>query len=96
MTFHSNPDLLSSFLSDAAHVPGGYAAGVAFPRSVADVAAVVREAGQVLPIGAQSSLTGGATPRGDVVLSTRALAAIDILTAGPPGEGLVLPTGSHL
>ena len=38
----------------------------------------------MLPIGAQSSLTGGATPRGDVVVSTRALARID-----RPSSGLV-------
>jgi D-lactate dehydrogenase (cytochrome) len=75
----SNPDLLSSFLSDAAHVPGGHAAGVAFPRDAAEVAAVVTHATQILPVGAQSSLTGGATPRGDVILSTRALTAIDIV-----------------
>ncbi len=31
----------------------------------------------MLPVGAQSSLTGGATPRGDLVLSTRALATIE-------------------
>src|SRR5207247_455225 len=40
-------------------------------------AALVAEAARVLPIGAQSSLTGGATPRGDVVISTRALSRID-------------------
>ena len=68
-----DPAIVSSFLSDAAHVPGGFAAGVAFPRSEAEVAALVREAERVLPIGAQSSLTGGATPRGELVLSTRAL-----------------------
>ena len=49
---------------------------MAFPRSEAEVAALVREAERVLPIGAQSSLTGGATPRGELVLSTRALSAI--------------------
>jgi D-lactate dehydrogenase (cytochrome) len=38
----------------------------------------------VLPVGAQSSLTGGATPRGDIVLSTRALATI-----GTPANGRV-------
>ena len=38
----------------------------------------------MLPIGAQSSLTGGATPRGDVVISTRALARID-----RPADGVV-------
>jgi D-lactate dehydrogenase (cytochrome) len=80
MTVHSNPDLLSSFLSDAAHVPGGYAAGVAFPRNVAEVVSVVQDAAHVLPVGAQSSLTGGATPRGDVVLSTRALTNVEVLS----------------
>lgn len=71
-----DPAIVSSFLSDAAHVPGGFAAGVATPRSEAEVAALVAGADSVLPVGAQSSLTGGATPRGEVVLSTRALTAI--------------------
>jgi D-lactate dehydrogenase (cytochrome) len=71
-----DPSIVSSFLSDAAHVPGGFAAGVAFPRNEADVAALVVNAERVLPVGAQSSLTGGATPRGELVLSTRALSSI--------------------
>jgi len=29
------PEIVASFLSDAAHVPGGYASGVAFPRDEA-------------------------------------------------------------
>ena len=57
-------------------MPGGFAAGAAFPRSAAEVAALVASAPRVLPIGAQSSLTGGATPRGELVLGTRALTAI--------------------
>src|SRR5688572_7237877 len=76
--------IVSSFLSDAAHVPGGFAAGVAFPRSEAEVAALVTPATSVLPVGAQSSLTGGATPRGEVVLSTRALS-----TLGQPSNGCI-------
>ena len=71
-----DPAVLASFLSDAAHVPGGFASGVATPRDEAEVAALVASADCVLPIGAQSSLTGGATPRGEVVLSTRALTSI--------------------
>jgi D-lactate dehydrogenase (cytochrome) len=67
---------VASFLSDAAHVPGGFAAGVAFPKNAVEVAALVAPARQVLPVGAQSSLTGGATPRGDVVVSTRSLNTI--------------------
>ena len=39
----------------------------------------MRSARRVLPIGAQSSLTGGATPRGDLVISTRALTDISLL-----------------
>jgi len=65
--------VLASFLDDAAHVPGGFASGVAFPRTTDETAALVRRARHVLPAGAQSSLTGGATPRGDLVLSTRAM-----------------------
>ena len=112
MTIHSHPDLLSSFLSDAAHVPGGHATGVAFPRDLGEVVAVVKSAAHVLPVGAQSSLTGGATPRGDVVLSTRALTAVDVRPdlrvragAGVPlaelqrvlaAKGLYLSAGPHV
>ncbi|HKC57225.1 MAG TPA: FAD-binding oxidoreductase [Vicinamibacterales bacterium] len=71
-----DPDVVRSFLSDAAHVPGGSAEGVVFPATVDEVAAVVASASRVLPVGAQSSLTGGATPRGDLVLSTRRLSHI--------------------
>jgi D-lactate dehydrogenase (cytochrome) len=82
---------VESFLSDAAHVPGGFAAGVAFPRSEAEVAALVRKADRVLPVGAQSSLTGGATPRGELVVSTRALSSIGAL-----GDTVVVGAGVPL
>lgn len=77
--FSDDGAIVSAFLSDAAHVPGGFASGVAFPRTEDEVAAVVSKAHAVLPVGAQSSLTGGATPRGDLVLSTRALTEITFL-----------------
>jgi len=63
-------DDCSSFLEDAAHFPGGHAAGIVFPRTTGEVVDAVRAAATVLPIGAQSSLTGGATPMGEVILST--------------------------
>ena len=69
-------DLIAAVLEDAAHYPGGAAAGVAVPRSEADVAAVLRSSRSVLPIGAQSSLTGGATPHGDVVIRTDRLTCV--------------------
>ena len=74
-----DPDVIGAFLEDAAHVPGGHASGVAFPRNEAEVAALVRDATSLLPVGAQSSLTGGASPRGEVVLSTRALTGIQMV-----------------
>jgi D-lactate dehydrogenase (cytochrome) len=67
---------------DAAQTPRGHTPVVAFPASEAEVALVLREAPFVLPVGAQSSLTGGATPFGEWVLS---LARMDRLG---PVEGL--------
>lgn len=64
-----DPDIVASFLEDAAHFPGGHADGVATPTNEAEVAHLVRAAMRVLPIGAQSSLTGGATPMGELVIS---------------------------
>ncbi len=65
--------MLASFAEDAAHFPGGHAAGVAAITSEADAAALLVASDRVLPIGAQSSLTGGATPMGEVLLSTAGL-----------------------
>ena len=45
-----DPDLLQSFLSDAAHVPGGVAAGVVFPADENEVAAVIAESARVLRV----------------------------------------------
>ncbi len=83
--------VVSSFLSDAAHVPGGFAAGVTFPRDEAEVASLVVVATRVLAVGAQSSLTGGATPRGDVVVSTRALSTLHEPSGGYVRVGAGVP-----
>ena len=72
----TDPDLVEKFLHDAAHYPGGHAAGVVRPRSASEVAGFLSGLApgtRVLTAGAQSSLTGGATPLGDVVLSTERL-----------------------
>ena len=44
-----------------------------------------------LPIGAQSSLTGGATPRGELIVSTRGLAGITLLAGGTVRVGAGVP-----
>src|SRR5262245_21835978 len=72
-----DPDLMAPFLEDAAHFPGGHAYGVVVAASEADVAAALRSTGSILPIGAQSSLTGGATPMGETVLTTSRLNRIE-------------------
>ena len=59
-----------AFLEDAAHYPGGPAAGVVYPKTVSDIADALTSATSVLPIGAQSSLTGGATPMGELLIAT--------------------------
>jgi D-lactate dehydrogenase (cytochrome) len=79
-----DPDVIRPFLADAAHVPGGFAAAVAFPRDLSAVATALRESTLVLAVGAQSSLTGGATPRGGLVLSMRHMNSV-----GPIGADRV-------
>src|SRR3954462_210102 len=66
-------DVLSAFLEDAAHYPGGNADGLVAATCEADVAHLLRGTSPVLCIGAQSSLTGGATPMGEVLLTTSRL-----------------------
>ncbi len=66
-------DVLASALEDAAHFPGGHTGGLISALNEADVAQALAGSTPVLPIGAQSSLTGGATPMGEVVLSTSRL-----------------------
>jgi D-lactate dehydrogenase (cytochrome) len=81
---------VESFVEDAAHYPGGHAEAVVRPVSVDEVSACLRDGGALLPIGAQSSLTGGATPFGGVVLSTDRLTGISI-TEGRARVGAGVP-----
>lgn len=73
---------------DAAHFPGGHAAGIVFPRTTEDVADAMAQHETVLPIGAQSSLTGGATPMGETIVATSKMARIVSVT---PREIVVEP-----
>jgi D-lactate dehydrogenase (cytochrome) len=77
-----DPEAVAAHLEDAAHYPGGSAAGIAFPQTEADVAALLRAHSRILPVGAQSSLTGGATPFGEVLLSTARMNRIVDVGAG--------------
>ena len=56
VTIGRDPDILRSFLDDAAHFPGGHASGLVVATSETDIADTLRLSRAVLPIGAQSSL----------------------------------------
>jgi len=75
-----DPDVLDGFLEDAAHFPGGHADGLVAATCEADVANLLRGSLPVLAVGAQSSLTGGATPMGEVLLTTSRLNRIFKIT----------------
>jgi D-lactate dehydrogenase (cytochrome) len=72
----SSPEVIGRYLEDAAHFPGGHADAVARPATEAEVSALVQSASRVLAIGAQSSVTGGATPDGGLILSTERLRSV--------------------
>jgi D-lactate dehydrogenase (cytochrome) len=76
LALDSSPEVIGRYLEDAAHFPGGHAEAVARPANEAEVAALVRSASRVLAIGAQSSVTGGATPDGGLILSTERLRSV--------------------
>lgn len=69
----NSEDDVRAYLEDAAHHSGGRAVGVASPRSEGELTALVAAHPRVLAVGAQSSLTGGATPLDDLVVSTARL-----------------------
>src|SRR5712692_2981302 len=74
-------DVVASHLEDAAHFPGGHATGLVRPSSEAQIAEILRGSASILPIGAQSSLTGGATPMGELLLCTERLNRIESVGA---------------
>jgi D-lactate dehydrogenase (cytochrome) len=93
-----DPDVLASFLEDAAHFSGGHARELVAPASEAELARALRSSRTVLPIGAQSSLTGGATPMGETIVSTRRLTGIEFLGADRVrvGTGVTLEALNHV
>jgi D-lactate dehydrogenase (cytochrome) len=64
------------WLSDSANFPGGHSPGFVFPQSTADVVDALAGTDPVLVVGAQSSLTGGATPMGETIVATTRMARI--------------------
>jgi D-lactate dehydrogenase (cytochrome) len=86
------PEDVAAYLSDAAGTPGGHTPLVLLPKSEAEVAWAARESEALLPVGALTSLTGGATPFGAAVLSLAGMDAIGALH----GDEIELETGVAL
>ncbi len=72
-----DPDIIRSYLEDAAHFTGGHAGELVAPANEAQLADALRNATAILTVGAQSSLTGGATPMGETIVSTKRLTGIE-------------------
>lgn len=74
-----DPAILEGYLEDASGAPPGHARGLVRPESEQEAAAFVRLAQQrglaILPQAARSSLTGGAIPRGEIVISSERMTA---------------------
>jgi D-lactate dehydrogenase (cytochrome) len=89
-----SPEAIGAHLEDAAHFLGGRADGIARPKTEGEVAGLLMAATHVLPIGAQSSVTGGATPTGGLLISSERFTAIESM--GPHhvrvGAGVPLDT----
>jgi len=87
----TDSDLIARYVEDAAHYPGGRARAVVRPSNIDEVAAAVQAAPALLVVGVQSSLTGGATPADDVVLSTERLTSVSVTTTQvTAGAGVTL------
>jgi D-lactate dehydrogenase (cytochrome) len=92
----TDPEVLAGFLEDASGTAGGRAAGLVRVRGEAEAAALLRSTtGRGLPViaqGARSSLTGGAVPRGELVLALEGLDRVrEIRTEGAEGVAVVEP-----
>src|SRR5438132_50533 len=74
MLIKTRPDEIQSFLADASHMHGGYAARVVFPENATEVADLLAEANAsqtpVTVSGAGTGTVGGRVPFGGIVLAT--------------------------
>jgi FAD/FMN-containing dehydrogenase len=91
----ADPEILSAYLEDASRTARGHASGLARPASEAEVASLLREtAGRALLIqGARSSLTGGATPRGELVVSVERMQDRGPVERGPRAARVTVQPG---
>ena len=95
LVVQTDPDELELLAQDAAAMRGSGAAGLIVPKSEAQLARWLRDNPDVpiLAQGALTSLTGGATPSGDIVVSLRKMASLRVdetALRARVGSGLLL------
>ncbi len=95
-----DPERVRSYLEDASGRPPGDSAGVVRPSSEAEAAAFLRsglsEDTPILFQAGRSSLTGGAVPQGEVVLSVERLDRIGALQRESGGARIEVDAGVRL
>ncbi len=96
----TDPSILQAYLDDASGNPPGRAAGLLRPSSGDEAASWLRATASagipVLPQAARSSLTGGAVPAGEVVLSVEKLGSIGSVSGGAEDARVRVGAGVRL
>jgi D-lactate dehydrogenase (cytochrome) len=96
----TDPGILAAYLEDASGTPPGTAAGLLRVASAAHAAAFLRRSAEtkrtVLFQAARSSLTAGAVPHGEVVLSVEQMTAVDSVQRWPGGARVRAQPGVRL
>lgn len=95
-----DPSILESYLEDASGAPPGQAAGLLRPTSEREAASFLRVTSgrgvSILPQAARSSLTAGAIPQGEVVLTVERMAAVGAIERHPGGARVAVEPGVRL
>jgi len=95
-----DPDLVAGYLEDASGAAPGYAAGVVRVESESEASALLSStlaSGEaILCQAARTSLTAGAIPRGEIVVSVERMGAIGPVERRPGGGRVVVEPGVRL
>jgi len=91
---------MEAYLEDASGLPAGRAAGLVRVESESEAAAAIRSIRQrglrLLPQAARTSVTGGAIPQGEVVVSVERLSGAGPIRRHPGGARLCVGAGIRL
>jgi D-lactate dehydrogenase (cytochrome) len=96
----TDPSILEAYLEDASGAPPGRAAGLLRPAHEGEIASFLRKTrGQgitILPQAARSSLTAGAIPRDEVVISVETMSEIGPVDLSPGVATVTVDPGVRL